>query len=264
MLLAVDVGNTETVVGLFDDAPSGKDPSAGEVVDHWRLSTEAARTSDELALLVGQLLALRGLRLDTDVTGVAVSSGVPRVTAALREMAAKHLGLDPVVIGPGTRTGVPIRYENPREVGADRIANAVGALERFDPPLVIVDFGTATTLDAISPAGEYLGGAIVPGVDIALDALYSAAALLRRIELVEPRRVIGTSTEAAIQSGTLYGTAAMVDGMVARMEVELGRSTVVATGGLSPLLAPLTRRVQHLEPWLTLHGLRVVYEKNLP
>lgn len=264
MLLAVDVGNTETVVGLFDDASSGKDPSAGEVVDHWRLSTEAARTSDELALLVGQLLALRGLRLDTDVTGVAVSSGVPRVTAALREMAAKHLGLDPVVIGPGTRTGVPIRYENPREVGADRIANAVGALERFDPPLVIVDFGTATTLDAISPAGEYLGGAIVPGVEIALDALYSAAALLRRIELVEPRRVIGTSTEAAIQSGTLYGTAAMVDGMVARMEVELGRSTVVATGGLGHLIAPLTRRVQHLEPWLTLHGLRVVYEKNLP
>jgi type III pantothenate kinase len=265
MLLAVDVGNTETVVGLFDDAPSGKDPSAGEVVDHWRLSTEAARTSDELALLVGQLLALRGLRLDTDVTGVAVSSGVPRVTAALREMAAKHLGLDPVVIGPGTRTGVPIRYENPREVGADRIANAVGALERFDPPLVIVDFGTATTLDAISAGGEYLGGAIVPGVEIALDALYEKAALLRRVELVDqPRQVIGTSTEAAIRSGTLYGTSAMVDGMVSRMEEELGVPTVVATGGLSPLLAPLTRRVQHLEPWLTLHGLRVVYEKNLP
>jgi type III pantothenate kinase len=180
-------------------------------------------------------------------------------------MAAKHLGLDPVVIGPGTRTGVPIRYENPREVGADRIANAVGALDRFDPPLVIVDFGTATTLDAISAGGEYLGGAIVPGVEIALDALYEKAALLRRVELVDPpRQVIGTSTEAAIRSGTLYGTSAMVDGMVSRMEEELGVPTVVATGGLSPLLAPLTRRVQHLEPWLTLHGLRVVYEKNLP
>jgi len=259
MLLVIDVGNTETVVGLFDDASSAQDP-----LDHWRLSTEATRTSDELALLLGQLLALRGLQLDTDVTGVAVCSGVPRVTAALRELAARHLDLTPVVIGPGTRTGVPIRYENPREVGADRIANAVGALERFRPPLVVVDFGTATTLDAITAEGEYLGGAIVPGMEIALDALYGAAALLRRVELVEPRQVIGTSTEAAIQSGTLYGTAALVDGMVARMEAELGEPTVVATGGLANLVAPYTARVQHLEPWLTLRGLRVVYQRNQP
>jgi type III pantothenate kinase len=258
MLLAVDVGNTETVVGLFDDL-GGNDP-----VDHWRLSTDASRTSDELALLLGQLVALRGLRLDVDITGLAVCSGVPRVTAALRAMAARHLGLAPVVIGPGTRTGVPIRYENPREVGADRIANAVGALDRFSPPIVVVDFGTATTLDAITADGEYLGGAIVPGVEIALDALYTSAALLRRVELVEPRRVIGTSTEAAIQSGSLYGTAALVDGMVARMEVELGAPTVVATGGLSNVVAPLSARVQHLEPWLTLHGLRVVFARNQP
>lgn len=257
MLLAVDVGNTETVVGLFEDGPGGD-----ALIDHWRLSTEASRTSDELALLLGQLLALRALRLGTDVTGVAMCSGVPRVTAAMREMCARHLDLAPVVIGPGTRTGVPIRYENPREVGADRIANAVGALDRFTPPLVIVDFGTATTLDAISTDGTYLGGAIVPGVEVALDALYSHAALLRRVELVAPRQVIGTSTESAIQSGTLYGTAALVDGMVARMEVELGEPTVVATGGLSNVVAPLTSRVQHQDPWLTLHGLRVVYERN--
>lgn len=256
MLLAVDVGNTETVVGLFDDG-SDADP-----VEHWRLATEVTRTADELALLLGQLVGLRGLRLDVDVTGVAVCSGVPRVTAALRAMVARHFGLVLVVIGPGTRTGVPIRYENPREVGADRIANAVGALDRFVPPLVIVDFGTATTLDAITAEGEYVGGAIVPGVEIALDALYSSAALLRRVELVEPRQVIGTSTEAAIQSGTLYGTAALVDGMVARMEVELGEPTVVATGGLASLVAPYAARVQHLEPWLTLNGLRVVYERN--
>ncbi|HEV2068683.1 MAG TPA: type III pantothenate kinase [Acidimicrobiales bacterium] len=255
MLLAVDVGNTETVVGLFEDG-SDNDP-----VEHWRLSTEAARTSDELALLLGQLVALRGLRL-AELTGLAVCSGVPRITAALRQMSARHLGLAPVVIGPGTRTGVPIRYENPREVGADRIANAVGALDRFAPPLVIVDFGTATTLDAITAEGEYLGGAIVPGVEIALEALYSQAALLRRVELVEPRQVIGTSTEGAIQSGTLYGTASLIDGMVARMEVALGKSTVVATGGLASLVAPYAARVQHLEPWLTLHGLRVVYERN--
>ncbi len=263
MLLAVDVGNTETVVGLFGHGPPRhEDGDVVDLADHWRLSTEASRTSDELALVLGQLLAQRGVRLDTDVTGVAVCSGVPRVTAALRALCDRHLHLAPVVIGPGTRTGVPIRYENPREVGADRIANAVGALDRYPAPLVVVDFGTATTLDAISAGGEYLGGAIVPGVEIALDALYSHAALLRRVELVAPRQVIGTSTESAIQSGTLHGTAVLVDGMVARMEAEMGEPTVVATGGLSNLVAPLTRRVQHLEPWLTLHGLRLVYERN--
>lgn len=262
MLLAIDVGNTETVVGLFADRSAGSHDAGDDPVDHWRLSSDASRTSDELALLLGQLLALRDLRLDTDVAGVAVCSGVPRVTTALRQLCTRHLGLDPVVIGPGTRTGVPIRYENPREVGADRIANAVGALDRYAPPLIVVDFGTATTLDAISAEGAYLGGAIVPGIEIALEALYAHAALLRRVELVEPRQVIGTSTEAAIQSGTLYGTAALVDGMVARMEVELGESTVVATGGLVNLVAPLSTRVAHQEPWLTLHGLRVVYERN--
>ncbi len=261
MLLAVDVGNTETVVGLFEGA-TGDAADPRDLVDHWRLSSDPSRTPDELALVLGQLLALRGLGFG-DVSGLAVCSGVPRLTAALRQLCARHLGRPPVVIGPGTRTGVPIRYENPREVGADRIANAVGALARFEPPIVVVDFGTATTLDAISPAGEYLGGAIVPGVEIALDALYHHAALLRRVELVEaPRQVIGTSTEAAIQSGTLYGTAALVDGMVARMAEVLGRPTVVATGGLSTLVAPLTRSVQHQDPWLTLRGLQVVFERN--
>ena len=259
VLLAVDVGNTEIVVGLFGPAGSRR-----ELVDHWRLSSDAARTSDELALVFGQLVGLRGLRLDADVAGVAMCSGVPRVTAAVRELAERYLGAPPVVVGPGTRTGVPVLYENPREVGADRIANAVGALDRFPPPIVVVDFGTATTLDAISPAGEYLGGAIVPGVEIGLDALYDHAALLRRVELVEPRHVIGRSTEQSIQSGTLYGTAALVDGLVARMEVELGPATVVATGGLGTLLAPLCTRVQHLEPWLTLQGLRVIFEYNQP
>ena len=256
MLLAVDVGNTEIVVGLFDGA------GGDDLVDHWRVSSNPTRTPDELALVLGQLLALRGLGLAADLTGMAVCSGVPQVTAALRRMCSRYLGFAPVVIGPGTRTGVHIRYENPREVGADRIANAVGALDRFAPPLVVVDFGTATTLDAITADGEYLGGAIVPGIEVALDALYDSAALLRRVELVKPRQVIGTSTEAAIQSGTLYGTAALVDGMVARMEAELGEATVVATGGLSNLVAPLTRSVQHSDPWLTLRGLRVVFERN--
>jgi type III pantothenate kinase len=259
VLLALDAGNTETVVGLFE-GPGG----SPELVDHWRLSSDPERTSDQLGLLVKELVALHGLRLSGDVTGMAVCSGVPRVTAALRQMAGRYLGVSPVVIEPGTRTGVPVLYENPREVGADRIANAVGALDRFQPPLVVVDFGTATTLDAISARGEYLGGVIVPGVEVALDALYERAALLRRVELVEPRHVIGRSTEQAIQSGSLYGTAALVDGMVAHMEQELGPATVVATGGLARVVAPFTQRVQHLEPELTLHGLRVVFERNRP
>ncbi|MDP9020249.1 MAG: type III pantothenate kinase [Actinomycetota bacterium] len=257
MLLAVDAGNTETVVGLFE-GPGG----STELVDHWRLSSDPERTSDQLGLLVKELVALHGLALPSDVTGLAVCSGVPRVTAALRQMAARYLGFPPVVIEPGTRTGVPVLYENPRDVGADRIANAVGALERFQPPVVVVDFGTATTLDAISARGEYLGGIIVPGVEVALDALYERAALLRRVELVEPRHVIGRSTEQAIRSGSLYGTAALVDGLVARMEVELGPSTVVATGGLARVMAPFSQRIEHLQPELTLHGLRVVFERN--
>ena len=260
MLLALDVGNTEIVVGLFHDGNGD-----GELADHWRLSCDPERTSDELAVVLAQLLAQRGLRLDADVTGVAMCAGVPRVAAAVRALTARYLGMAPVVVEPGTRTGVPVLYDNPREVGADRIANAVGALERFDPPIVVVDFGTATTLDAISARGEYLGGAIVPGVEIALDALYGRAALLRRVELVEPRHAIGRSTEQSIQSGALLGTAALVDGMVERMAAELDRPpTVVATGGLGALVAPYCRLVAHHEPWLTLYGLRVVFERNRP
>ncbi len=255
MLLALDVGNTEIVVGLFADG-------SNELVDHWRLSCDPERTSDELALVLAQLLALRGVRLTDDLSGVAMCSGVPKVATAIRALAARYLGVAPVVIEPGTRTGVPVLYENPREVGADRIANAVGALDRFEPPIVVVDFGTATTLDAISARGEYLGGAIVPGVVVALDALYERAALLRRVELVEPRHAIGRSTEQSIQSGALFGTAALVDGMVERMAAELDDPTVVATGGLSALVGPYCRRIEHHEPLLTLHGLRVVFERN--
>ncbi len=257
MLLALDVGNSEIVVGLFDDQVASGDP-----VDHWRISSDAERTSDELALVLVQLLDLCSLGLSDDITGVVMCSGVPRVTAAVRQLTARHLRFAPVVIEPGTRTGVPVLYENPREVGPDRIANAVGALDRFEPPIVVVDFGTATTLDAISAKGEYLGGAIVPGIEVGLDALYDRAALLRRVELVEPRHAIGRNTDAAIQSGTLYGTGALVDGMVARMETELGEPAVIATGGLAALVAPYCRRIQHLEPWLTLRGLRVVFEHN--
>jgi len=276
MLLAIDVGNTETVVGLYarDGRPVAVGRSASAAVAsegesarglafHWRLSTATTRTTDEYAVVITQLLDLEGLDILETVTGVAISSSVPEVTGQLRRMSARWLpAAHCVVLGPGTKSGMPIRYANPKEVGADRIANAVGAYDLYGGPCVVVDLGTATTFDAISADGEYLGGAIAPGVAISLDALYTHAAALRSVELIEPRTVIGQSTEEAIQSGVLYGFAAQVDGMCERFEATLGESTVVLTGGLSALIAPYTTSTDFLEPWLTLHGLRLVYERN--
>ena len=259
MLLAVDAGNTQTVIGLFEDPGKSK-----ELVDHWRVATNAERTSDELALLIQEFLGFHGFSFDDDVSGIAISSGVPRVTAALREMTERYFGFAPVLLEPGIRTGMPILYDNPREVGADRIANAVGALDRYDPPIIAVDFGTATTFDAISPKGEYLGGAILPGIEISMDALFARAARLPRVELREPRNVIGRTTVESIQSGAIYGYSSMVDGLVQRMELELGECTVLATGGLAGVIGPLCASIQHVEPWLTLHGLRIVFERNQP
>ena len=199
MLLAIDVGNTQTVVGIYEDGSSDE-----EMLDHWRIATDRDRTSDELALALRQFLRLRDLTFD-DVTGLAVSSGVPSVTAALRLLALKYLHVEPMVVGPGVRTGMPILIDNPKEVGADRIANAVGAFDLYGGPTIIVDFGTATTFDVVSQAGEYLGGAISPGLKISLEALVSRASALRNVELVEPRSVIGKSTVEAMQSGTVYG-----------------------------------------------------------
>jgi len=264
VLLVVDAGNTQTVVGLYesDDASSaGRRPEEG-LLDHWRISTAAERTSDEVAVLLQGFLALRELTLH-DIDGIAVSSGVPKVTAALRELADRYLDFDPVVIEPGVRTGIAIVYENPKEVGADRIANAVGAFDLYGGPTIIADFGTATTCDAVSANGEYLGGAIAPGIEISMDALVGRAAALRAVELKAPRNVLGKSTVESIQSGAVFGFAAQVDGLCARIEDELGSCTVVATGGLAELITPWSSRIQHTEPWLTLHGLRLVYEKNL-
>jgi type III pantothenate kinase len=257
VLLVIDVGNTQTVVGLFDAAGRSH-----QLLDHWRLATHAERTSDELLLLLRQLLETRGLELRTDVRGVAVSSGVPSVTFELRRMCERYLELEPVVLGAGVRTGMPVLYDNPKEVGADRIANAVGAFDLYGGPTIVVDFGTATTFDVISDRGEYLGGAIVPGIEISLDALFGRAAALRQVELVEPRSVIGKTTVESIQSGALYGYASLVDGMCERIEALIGEATIIATGGLAGLLTPITESIEHEEPWLTLHGLRLVWEKN--
>jgi type III pantothenate kinase len=270
MLLAIDVGNTETVVGLFVDDPPATDSTTGPrdgnepagLAHHWRLSTVAERTADEHALLLTQLLDLDGLDIDEVVSGIAVTSSVPFVTANLRQMATRWFDVPTVVLEPGVKSGMPILYDNPKEVGADRIANAVGAYDLFGGPCVVVDLGTATTFDAISGSGEYLGGAITPGVAISLDALFANAAALRRVELVEPRSVIGKSTVESIQSGALYGFAGQVDGLCRRFSAVLGEPTVVATGGLSELIAPYAEAIDYVEPWLTLHGLRIIYERN--
>ena len=252
MLLAIDCGNTQTVIGLFDGTA---------LADHWRIATISERTSDELALMFQQFLALHGTS-DAPITGMVIGSGVPRVTAALREMSERYFGFPALVLEAGVRTGMPILYDEPRNVGADRIANAIGAYDLYGGPTIIVDFGTANTVDAVSEQGEYLGGAIFPGIEISLDALFARAAMLRRVELVAPKNVIGKSTIEAIQSGVVYGYSGQVDGLVDRFEAELGQCTVVSTGGLAELIMPHCRTIQHYEPWLTLQGLRLVHERN--
>lgn len=280
MLLAMDVGNTETLVGLY--ALGGDDPvvvgdggfgfgigvgadddsSPPGLTHHWRLSTVPTRTPDEYAVLLTQLLDLDGLDIGQTTTGIAVCSSVPSVTAQLRRMAERWFAQLPcVVLGPGVRSGMPILYDDPKEVGPDRVANAVGAFDLYGGPCIVVDLGTATTFDAISSQGEYLGGAITPGVAISMEALFSHAAALRRVELVEPPAVIGRSTLQSIQSGAIYGFAAQVDGVCRRFTAELGDATVVATGGLASLIAPHADLVRHVQPWLTLHGLCIVFER---
>ncbi|MBT5206637.1 MAG: type III pantothenate kinase [Acidimicrobiales bacterium] len=261
MLLTVDVGNTQTVLGLYEDGDYRSSADAG-LVDHWRIRTDHERTSDEHAVLVRNLLRQSGHGLEGAVTGVAICAGVPRVLASLRQMIDRYVDFEAVVIEPGVKTGMPILYDNPREVGADRIANAVGAYDLYGGPTVVVDFGTGNNFDVISADGEFLGGAIAPGIEVSLDALFGRAAALRSVELVEPRSVIGKSTVASLQSGAVYGFAAQVDGMVERFRAELGGCTVVATGGLVDVIAPVSSTIEHVEPFLTLHGLRLVYGLN--
>lgn len=255
MLLAVDIGNTQTHLGVFE----------GTHLRHeWRASTVGARTADELALLFGHFLDLEGLDLTTDVTGLALSSVVPRATQEVREMASRYLGFPAVVVEVGTRTGIAIRTDNPKEVGADRIANAVAAHHLFpEEACVVVDFGTAITVDAVSPEGDYLGGAIGPGLDTSAQALFSATAQLGRVALEAPAEAIGKTTVRSIQSGIMFGTSAMVDGLVTRVRDELGGvARVVATGGLAGTVVPHSKTIERIEPVLTLTGLRLVYELN--
>ena len=212
--------------------------------------------------MIQQFLGFHGFAFDESVTGVAICSGVPRVTAELREMTERYFGYPALVLEPGIRTGMPILYDNPKEVGADRIANAVAAYDLYGGPSIVVDFGTANTIEAISAKGEYLGGAIFPGIEISTDALFGRAAALRRVELVPPRHVIGKSTVESIQSGAVYGFSGQVDALVDRFQAELGECTVIATGGEAERIIPHSRTIQHHEPWLTIQGLRIVFERN--
>jgi type III pantothenate kinase len=257
MLLAIDVGNTNIVLGVFDKAT---------LVRSWRLQTLRERTADELGLLVDGLFA--SSRLDrAGVNGIILGSVVPPLTSTTRVMAERSFGLQPLIVDPAVNTGMPILYDNPDEVGADRIVNAIAAYERFARgkavPLVVCDFGTATTLDAVTAKGEYLGGAICPGVTISADALFQRAARLPRIEVRKPARVVGRTTVGAMEAGLFYGYVGMVEGLVRRMSDELGgRALCVATGGLAAVIAPETPLIQHVDVDLTLHGLRIVWERN--
>jgi type III pantothenate kinase len=261
VLVAIDVGNTQTVIGLFGpgDGPGG---SSAELLYHWRVATVASRTADEMALLLDQLFQLQGLDPEEAISGIAVASVVPRQRTALREMTQKWFKADTVIVEPGVRTGMPIHYDNPKEVGADRIADAVAAYDRYGGPTIVVDFGTATTFEVVSERGEYLGGVIIPGIEISLEALFNRAALLPRVELIEPRNVLAKNTVESVQSGIIFGFAAQVDGLCRRLEDEVGPCTVVATGGLAELIGPHSAAIEHHEPWLTLQGLRIIYGRN--
>jgi len=254
MLLGVDVGNTQTTIGMFERE---------RLDQHWRISSSADRTADELALIIQGLLGQVGMSFTKQITGVVIASVVPRVTQAMREMTERYFRFPPVIVEPGVKTGMPILTDNPKEVGADRVVNSVAAFETYGGPCIIVDFGTATTFDAVSPKGEYLGGSIAPGVEISTTALVNAGAMLRRVEYTLPRSVIGKTTVEAIQSGVIYGFAGQVDAIVERMAKELGgKVEVVATGGLAPVIMPETVTIDHHEPWLTLIGLRIIFERN--
>lgn len=253
MLLAVNVGNTETSLGVFREE---------ELAWRWRMRTAPERTADELALLFGGFLSQHDLSFDRHVTGVVISSVVPSATGALRDMVNRYFGFPPVVVEPGTRTGMPILIDNPKELGADRIVNSLGAYSKFGGPAIAVDVGTATTFDVVSEGGEYLGGAIAPGLQVSARALYERTARLLLVELAPPRSPVGKNTVEALQSGLVYGHAAMIDGMVERLAKEIGQPTVVITGGLAPVLVGECRTVDHHEPWLTLEGLRLVFDRN--
>ncbi len=267
MLLCIDVGNSQTVIGLFDRRITSIKPSNSSARDglrkHWRISTVADRTADEYAVILNQLMALEGLRISADIDAVAISSVVPSVTTALKELDRVIFGGAALVLSPSFGVEIDDNYSNVKEIGPDRIANSIGVFDIYHSRAIVVDFGTATTYDIVSSQGRYMGGVILPGIELGLKALFTKAAALGTIELKVPPKVIGTSTTESIQSGATYGVAAQVDGMCQRLRSEIGDCIVVTTGGLSELISPLCQVDNYHEPFLTLHGLRVSYERHM-
>jgi type III pantothenate kinase len=253
MLLAIDVGNTQTHIGAFDGQ---------ELAEHWRLATAGEDTADELAVRVASLLSLRGMEL-TGIDASIVSSVVPRLNPEYTRMCELYLGAPCLMVGPGVKTGMPVRLDNPHELGADRLVNAVAAFDRFGGPCAVVDFGTAITFDAISAEGEYLGGVIGPGVQISMEALTERAARLPKVDFAEPGAVIGRTTQASLQSGMVYGFAGAIDAIARRIQAELGADTsFVATGGGAASIVPYCDLIEEVDDLLTLHGLRLIHERN--